>query len=82
MIRSDFVQVLMQLGLALLEAGDPNQEADPSSTATGLNATALRERQLSQLQKVRGPRDSGARHRRERERYSGPFGGVENGVDH
>ena len=50
-IRSDFVQVLMQLGLSLVDGGGPPRgDVDDAPT----RADALRERQLAQLARVRG----------------------------
>ena len=57
-VRSDFVQVLMQLGLSLVDAGGPPGEdlREPGD--------ALRERQMRQLARVRGTGPGPSRARR------------------
>ena len=57
-VRSDFVQILMQLGLSLLDAEDPagHEDDDDPSTCLALrdpSDAALRKRQMMQLAKIR-----------------------------
>jgi len=64
-IRSEFVQVLMQLGLSLVD--DPCRGPDNSGERQG---DAVRQRQMQQLALVRGP------HQRRLQRTAGEAGGI------